>query len=82
MDIKLYMQKVGQQARHASCAIARADSKVKNEALRTIAAAIRRESAALVAANQEDLAAARAAGLEPAMIDRLTICLLYTSRCV
>jgi len=73
MDIQNYMQKVGRQAREASRAIARADSKVKNDALRTIAAAIRRESAALIAANQEDLAAARAAGLEPAMLDRLTL---------
>ena len=73
MDIQHYMQKVGRQAREASRAIARADSKVKNDALRTIAAAIRRESAALIAANQEDLAAARAAGLEPAMLDRLTL---------
>jgi glutamate-5-semialdehyde dehydrogenase len=45
----------------------------KNTALLAIAAAIRRESAALVAANQEDLAAARAAGLESAMLDRLTL---------
>ena len=73
MDIQHYMQKVGRQAREASRAIARADSKVKNDALRTIAAAIRRESAALIVANQEDLAAARAAGLEPAMLDRLTL---------
>lgn len=73
MDIQNYVQKVGRQAREASRAIARADSKVKNDALRTIAAAICRESAALIAANQEDLAAARAAGLEPAMLDRLTL---------
>ena len=73
MDIQQYMQQVGRQAREASRAIARADSKVKNDALHTIAAAIRREFAALIAANQEDLAAARAAGLEPAMLDRLTL---------
>lgn len=73
MDIQHYMQKVGRQAREASRAIARADSKVKNDALRTIAAAIRRDAAALIDANQQDLAAARAAGLEPAMLDRLTL---------
>ena len=73
MDIEQYMQTVGRQAREASRAIARADTRAKNNALRAIAAAIRRESAALVAANQEDLAAARAAGLEPAMLDRLTL---------
>lgn len=73
MDIQEYMQSVGRQARAASRFIARADSNVKNSALRIIAAAIRRESVALLAANQEDLAAARAAGLEPAMLDRLTL---------
>ncbi len=73
MDIQQYMQKVGQQARAASRAIARADTGVKNAALRSIAAAIRRESVALIAANREDLEAARAAGLEPAMLDRLAL---------
>ncbi len=73
MDIQQYMHTLGRQARDASRAIARADGNTKNAALRFIAAAIRRESAALVAANLEDLAAARAAGLEPAMLDRLTL---------
>jgi len=73
MDIEQYMQQVGQQARDASRAIARADSNAKNEALRTIATSIRRNSTVLLAANQKDLAAARTAGLELAMIDRLTL---------
>ncbi|MBI3730096.1 MAG: glutamate-5-semialdehyde dehydrogenase [Burkholderiales bacterium] len=38
-----------------------------------IAAAIRREAAALRAANEMDLAAAKAAGMEAAMLDRLTL---------
>jgi len=73
MDIEQYMQTVGRNAREASRLIARADSHAKNSALRAIAAAIRRESDALVAANQDDLAAARTAGLEPALLDRLTL---------
>jgi glutamate-5-semialdehyde dehydrogenase len=73
MNIQHYMQTVGQQARSASRAIARADSQAKNRALRAIAAALRREAAALLAANQEDLAAARATGLEAALLDRLTL---------
>ena len=73
MEIQQYMQKVGMHARDASRAMAKADSNVKNRALRAIAAAIRRELTALLAANQEDLAAARAAGLEPAMLDRLAL---------
>ena len=73
MGIQSYIQTLGQQARTASRAIARADSEVKNEALRTIADAILRDSTLLLAANGKDLAAARAAGLEPAMLDRLTL---------
>ena len=73
MDIKKYMQTVGRQARAASRRLAGATTAEKNAALMHIAGAIRRESAALVAANQEDLAAARAAGLETAMLDRLTL---------
>ena len=73
MDIKEYMQTVGQQARAASRRLTKATTAEKNAALLHIAAAIRREKAALVAANQEDLAAARAAGLEAAMLDRLTL---------
>ena len=73
MDIEQYMQTVGKQAREASRLMARADSNAKDSALRAIAAAIRRDADRLLAANREDLAAARAAGLEPAMLDRLTL---------
>ncbi len=73
MDIKEYMQTVGRQARAASRRLAGATTAEKNAALLHIAAAIRREKTALVAANQEDLAAARAAGLDTALLDRLTL---------
>ena len=73
MDIAHYMQTVGQRARAASRAMARADTSAKNAALSALAAAIRRETDTLLAANAEDVAAARAAGLEPAMLDRLTL---------
>lgn len=73
MDIKQYMEKLGAKARIASRAMAKASTNTKNLALTTIAAAIRREKAALIAANQADLAAARANGLEAAMLDRLTL---------
>ncbi len=64
---------IGQQARIAASAIARADSQTKNQALLAIAGAVRREAPALLQANQADVAAARAAGLEPALLDRLSL---------
>jgi len=73
MDIKHYMQQLGQGARAASRQMAKADTAVKNKALLTIAAAIRREKDALLAANREDMEAARANGMEAAMLDRLAL---------
>ena len=73
VNVPDYMKTLGREARQASRAMARADTGAKNRALESIAAAIRRESAALVATNAEDLAAARANGLEAALLDRLTL---------
>jgi len=73
MDIKETMQAIGRRARAASRRLATASTAEKNTALQAIADAIRREKAALLAANAADVAAARAAGLEPAMLDRLTL---------
>ncbi|MET0855801.1 MAG: gamma-glutamyl-phosphate reductase, partial [Telluria sp.] len=73
MNIPDYMEQVGRQARAASRAMARADSATRNRALLLIADAVNRDSALLRAANQLDLGAARAAGLAPAMVDRLEL---------
>ncbi|MES2935265.1 MAG: glutamate-5-semialdehyde dehydrogenase [Pseudomonadota bacterium] len=73
MDIKHYMSDVGQRARKASRAMAKANTAAKNQALLLIAAAIRREAQALRIANELDLAAARKSGLAEAMVDRLTL---------
>jgi glutamate-5-semialdehyde dehydrogenase len=73
MDIKQYMNEVGQRARIASRGMAKADSAAKNRALLSIAAAIRRDAELLRAANRVDLEAAQKNGLEPAMLDRLTL---------
>ena len=72
-SIEQRMTELGQRARQASRAMARADSATKNRALSLLAAAIRREADQLRAANQQDLAAARANGLSEAMLDRLTL---------
>jgi glutamate-5-semialdehyde dehydrogenase len=73
MDISTYMQQVGQQARQASRLMARASTAQKNHALQLIAEAILRDASVLRAANQGDMEAARAAGLEPALLDRLSL---------
>ncbi|MFJ9532445.1 glutamate-5-semialdehyde dehydrogenase [Herbaspirillum sp. NPDC101396] len=73
LNIEHYMNDIGQRARKASRAMARADTAAKNRALALIAAAIRRDADTLRAANQQDLAAARANGLSDAMLDRLTL---------
>ncbi len=73
MDIKPYMQTVGQQAREASRAVARADTNQKNKALLAMADAIERDAGKLLAANAKDMDAARARGLDAAMLDRLSL---------
>jgi glutamate-5-semialdehyde dehydrogenase len=73
LDIKTYMQSVGQEARAASRLMAKASTAMKNGALLAMAAAIRRDADKLLAANEVDLEAARIAGLEPAMLDRLAL---------
>ncbi len=73
MDIKQYMEQVGKQARAASRLMAAASTAAKDAALTGIAARIRERQAELLAANARDLEQARADGLEPAMIDRLTL---------
>ena len=73
MNIQHYMQNIGIGARAASRLMASAETNTKNHALKHIAQAILREKTALLAANALDLVAARASGLDDAMLDRLTI---------
>lgn len=73
MDIKAYMQQVGQQARAASRLMAKADTNARNKALTAMARAIQRDAAKLIEANARDLAEAREAGLEASLLDRLTL---------
>jgi glutamate-5-semialdehyde dehydrogenase len=73
MDIKNYMQNIGVAARAASRQMAAADTNTKNLALNFIAAAILREKTVLLAANKQDCDAAKANGLDAAMLDRLTL---------
>ena len=72
-EVKQYMKSVGQQARAASRLMALADTAVKNRALLAIADSILNSSAALIAANSKDVAAAKSNGLDAASVDRLTL---------
>jgi glutamate-5-semialdehyde dehydrogenase len=73
MDVQTYMQGVGRAARAAGRAMAKADTRAKNSALVAMADAITRDAPRLLSANAEDVAAAQACGLEPALVDRLTL---------
>ncbi len=67
------IRQLAKDARAASRGMARASTEQKNNALLTLAALIREQAAALRAANELDLDAARKSGLEAAMLDRLTL---------
>jgi len=73
MDIQSYMHGVGRAARAAARVLARAGSRAKDDALHAMARALERDTAKLLEANRQDLDAGRAKGLEPAMLDRLTL---------
>lgn len=72
-DISTLMQSLGQSARAASRAMARASTAQKNAALLHIAEAIRAQRHLLKQANAEDLATAQAAGLPEALVERLAL---------
>ncbi|MDP2751511.1 MAG: glutamate-5-semialdehyde dehydrogenase [Rhodocyclaceae bacterium] len=73
MNIKDTLQTIGHAAREASRDMARATTASKNAALLAIAKNIRASAATLLSANASDVSKAQQAGLEPAMIDRLTL---------
>lgn len=68
-----YMTRLGRAAREASRVIGRASTAQKNRALQAAAAALDAARVELTAANELDLAAGRANGLEPAMLERLAL---------
>jgi glutamate-5-semialdehyde dehydrogenase len=67
------MRQIGGAAREAARVLALASSAHKNRALAGMAKAIRAASAAILAANDEDRAEAKARGATPAFLDRLTL---------
>ncbi|MCK4865564.1 MAG: glutamate-5-semialdehyde dehydrogenase [Gammaproteobacteria bacterium] len=73
MDIKKYMNELGQQARAASRELNRANTGQKNTALLAIADAIEARSEELLAANKKDMDAGAKSGLDEALLDRLAL---------
>jgi glutamate-5-semialdehyde dehydrogenase len=67
------MQILGQQAKVASAAMAKASTATKNSALKRLAALLRENTEALQIDNAKDLARAQAAGLAAPMVDRLRL---------
>ncbi|NOY63237.1 MAG: glutamate-5-semialdehyde dehydrogenase, partial [Gammaproteobacteria bacterium] len=67
------MMALGQRARAASIAMNRAESGAKNRALQAMADAIEHSRDALLEANQKDMVAGAARGLDAALLDRLEL---------
>ena len=67
------LQQQGQAAKAASYTLATAGTAKKNAALAAIADILTKRQGEWLAANAADIAAAREAGMRPAMLDRLTL---------
>jgi glutamate-5-semialdehyde dehydrogenase len=72
-DIAAAMGEIGRRARAAARVLALASAEQKNRALQFMAAAIRAQVSPILAANTEDVAEARTAGITGAFLDRLAL---------
>src|SRR5689334_4028750 len=72
-DMTDVMAEIGRNARSAARVLALATPEQKNRALAAMAAALRTQTARILAANADDLGEARASGLSAAVLDRLTL---------
>ena len=72
-DIAATMRNIGQQAKAAARVLALASTAQKDRALAAMAAAIRSTKSEILAANADDLADGKTAGLTAAMLDRLAL---------
>ncbi len=67
------VRRIAEAARAASGALAQTSAEERNAALAAMAAALRAHAAEIVAANAEDVEAARAAGTKESLVDRLML---------
>ncbi len=72
-DVKGYVLQVGRAARVASVAMAAAPTRCKDTALHAIARLLRRQAEGTKRANALDVERARNSGMQPALLDRLTL---------
>jgi glutamate-5-semialdehyde dehydrogenase len=70
-DIERLMSAIGRRARAAAAALARAPAGARDAALEAVAARLRARAGEILAANADDLKAARSRGLSGALLDRL-----------
>ncbi|MGX1789715.1 glutamate-5-semialdehyde dehydrogenase [Bosea sp. NPDC055332] len=72
-DVAALMRGLGRAARSAARRVGTAPTQQRNHALAAMAVALRERAPAILAANRQDLADARSAGLIASFIDRLTL---------
>ena len=72
-DLAATMAAIGRRAREAAAELALASADAKAAALRAAAAALRARQAEILSANVADVAAAEAAGIGAALVDRLML---------
>ena len=72
-DLPALMTELAARARDAARVLSLAPAEQKNRALEAMERAIRANAAAILAANTEDVAEARGAGMTGAFLDRLTL---------
>ncbi|HJT61352.1 MAG TPA: glutamate-5-semialdehyde dehydrogenase, partial [Burkholderiales bacterium] len=73
MQLKAYMRELGRGARAAARELARADTAAKDRALARMAAEIRAQAKAILAANAADVKQAKKAGRGAAFVERLAM---------
>lgn len=72
-DIQSLMQDIGRQAKQAAAALSVASTDAKNNALKEMAASLRRRSNQILSDNAKDMTAGEEKGLTGAMLDRLQL---------
>ena len=72
-DVRAEVRRIAEEARAASVALAQTSDGQRNAALAAMAAALRTHAGEIVEANGRDMAAARAAGTQMSLLDRLML---------